>query len=79
MMKEIITKTLIGLCLFCLAATCPLQAGKYKSFKVSVYARAYEVDKMKDLHWLDSTWTVISRQVILSDHREGSALGLASW
>lgn len=75
MMKEIITKTLIGLCLFCLAATCPLQAGKYKSFKVSVYARAYEVDKMKDLHWLDSTWTVISRQVdvdkiYLETHRD---------
>ena len=75
MMKEIITKSLIGLCLFCLAATCPLQAGKYKSFKVSVYARAYEVDKMKDLHWLDSTWTVISRQVdvdkiYLETHRD---------
>ena len=74
-MKEIITKSLIGLCLFCLAATCPLQAGKYKSFKVSVYARAYEVDKMKDLHWLDSTWTVISRQVdvdkiYLETHRD---------
>ena len=75
MMKEIITKSLIGLCLFCLAATCPLQAGKYKSFKVSVYARAYEVDKMKDLNWLDSTWTVISRQVdvdkiYLETHRD---------
>ncbi len=74
-MKEIITKSLIGLCLFCLAATCPLQAGKYKSFKVSVYARAYEVDKMKDLHWLDSTWTVISQQVdvdkiYLETHRD---------
>ena len=75
MMKKIITKSLISLCLFCLATTLPLQAGKYKSFKVSVYARAYEVEKMKDLHWLDSTWTIISQQVdvdkiYLETHRD---------
>lgn len=74
-MKKIITKSLISLCLFCLATTLPLQAGKYKSFKVSVYARAYEVEKMKDLHWLDSTWTIISQQVdvdkiYLETHRD---------
>jgi hypothetical protein len=38
-------------------------AGNYNSFKVSVYTRAQEVEKMKDMHWLDSTWRVISRQV----------------
>lgn len=75
MIKKIITKSLISLCLFCLATTLPLQAGKYKSFKVSVYARAYEVEKMKDLHWLDSTWTIISQQVdvdkiYLETHRD---------
>lgn len=51
------------------------QAGKYKSFKVSVYTRAYEVEKMKDLHWLDSTWNLISQQVdvdkiYLETHRD---------
>ena len=50
-------------------------AGNYKSFKVSVYTRAYEVEKMKDLHWLDSTWTIISNQVkvdkiYLETHRD---------
>ena len=30
-----------------------LQAGNYKSFKISVYTRAYEVEKMKDLHYLE--------------------------
>ena len=50
-------------------------AGNYKSFKVSVYTRAYEVEKMKDLHWLDSTWTIISSQVkvdkiYLETHRD---------
>ncbi len=52
-----------------------LYADNYKSFKVSVYTRAYEVEKMKDLHWLDSTWTVISQQVkidkiYLETHRD---------
>jgi hypothetical protein len=51
------------------------QAGNYKSFKVSVYVRAYEVEKMKDLNWLDSTWTIISNQVkidkiYLETHRD---------
>lgn len=48
---------------FLFLCTVPFQAGNYKSFKVSVYTRAYEVEKMKDLHWLDSTWQVISSQV----------------
>ncbi|MDR2389557.1 MAG: hypothetical protein LBD89_07225 [Tannerellaceae bacterium] len=47
----------------------------YNGFKVSVYTRAYEVEKMKDLHWLDSTWTIISNQVkvdkiYLETHRD---------
>lgn len=50
-------------------------SGNYKSFKVSVYTRAYEVEKMKDLHWLDSTWNIISRQIqvdkiYLETHRD---------
>ncbi len=50
-------------------------AGHYKNFKVSVYARAYEVNKMKDTHWLDSTWQAISSQVkvdkiYLETHRD---------
>jgi len=50
-------------------------SGNYRSFKVSVYTRAYEVEKMKDLHWLDSTWQIISSQVkvdkiYLETHRD---------
>jgi hypothetical protein len=50
-------------------------AQNYKSFKVSIYTRAYEVEKMKDLHWLDSTWNIISSQVkvdkvYLETHRD---------
>ena len=50
-------------------------AAQYNGFKVSVYTRAYEVEKMKDLHWLDSTWNIISSQVkvdkiYLETHRD---------
>jgi hypothetical protein len=38
-------------------------SGNYKGFKVSIYARAYEVEKMSDQHWLDSTWDIISHQI----------------
>ncbi len=60
-------------CLFCLPFS--IQASHYKSFKVSIYARAYEVEKMKDLNWLDSTWTIISSQmpvdkIYLETHRD---------
>jgi hypothetical protein len=49
--------------------------GHYKSFKVSVYTRSYEVQKMADPHWLDSTWQVISSQmkvdkIYLEVHRD---------
>ncbi|NLN37480.1 MAG: hypothetical protein GX156_06620, partial [Bacteroidales bacterium] len=54
-----------------------MQAGaqQYQNFKVSVYTRAYEVEKMKDSHWLDSTWRIISEQVkpdriYLETHRD---------
>jgi len=47
----------------------------YKNFKVAVYARAYEVEKMNDLNWLEPIWTEISRQVhvdkiYLETHRD---------
>ena len=52
-----------------------LSAGNYKSFTVAVYARAYEVDKMSDPHYLDSTWAIISKQlkvdkIYLETHRD---------
>ena len=50
-------------------------AGNYNGFKVSVYTKAYTVEKMKDLHWLDSTWNIIAGQVkvdkiYLETHRD---------
>ena len=51
-------------------------AGAYhKNFKVSVYVRAYEVEKMKDTQWLESTWKTISSQldvdkIYLETHRD---------
>ncbi|MBP9619011.1 MAG: hypothetical protein KBE48_11835, partial [Bacteroides sp.] len=60
---------------FMLLVSVSIWAGNYRSFKVSVYTRAYEVEKMKDLHWLDSTWTIISGQIkvdkiYLETHRD---------
>jgi hypothetical protein len=47
----------------------------YNNFKVAVYARAYEVDKMGDLNWLAPIWDEISGQVkvdkiYLETHRD---------
>ena len=47
----------------------------HKSFKVSVYVRAQEVQKMKDPAWLASTWKTISEQldvdkIYLETHRD---------
>ncbi len=50
-------------------------AGQYKNFRVSIYTRAYEVEKMKDPEWLKSTWETISSQmkvdrIYLETHRD---------
>ena len=68
-MKKII------LSLLCLSFLIQAGAQHYKNFKVSVYTRAYEVEKMKDSHWLDSTWRIIAAQVqpdkiYLETHRD---------
>ena len=53
-----------------------LPAGAHhKNFKVSVYVRAYEVEKMKDTEWLESSWKTISSQldvdkIYLETHRD---------
>ncbi|MDR0538787.1 MAG: hypothetical protein LBH04_12210 [Tannerellaceae bacterium] len=69
-MKQLINSLIIFV-LFAATST----AGNYNGFKVSVYTRAYEVEKMKDLHWLDSTWNIIASQVkvdkiYLETHRD---------
>ncbi len=57
-----------------LMASLPLRAD-HKNFTVSVYVRAYEVEKMKDAEWLESTWKTISSQldvdkIYLETHRD---------
>ncbi len=56
-------------------AVVSLYADNYKNFKVAVYARAYEVQKMDSMPWLDPIWNEISRQVnvdkiYLETHRD---------
>ena len=48
---------------------------KHDHFKVSVYVRAQEVNKMKDTQWLESSWATISSQldvdkIYLETHRD---------
>ena len=55
--------TAIFLALLTLLSVQLMGQGKYKNFKTSIYTRSYEVEKMADPHWLDSTWQVISSQI----------------
>lgn len=50
-------------------------AGDYENFKVAVYCRAYEVEKMGDLDWLETVWEELSKQIhvdkiYLETHRD---------
>ena len=68
-------KYMIGFIMVLLLISTVTFAGHYEGFKVSVYTRAYEVEKMNDLHWLDSTWNIISSQIkvdkiYLETHRD---------
>ena len=67
-------KNLFLLAAMALLMAVPAQA-KHKNFKVSVYVRAFEVEKMKDTEWLESTWKIISSQldvdkIYLETHRD---------
>lgn len=58
-----------------LLPTFSLLAGGYENFKVAVYCRAYEVQKMSEPEWLKSTWEELSHQVhvdkiYLETHRD---------
>ena len=70
-----VDKFVIVVFLLCMVCNMTMQAKAYESFKVSIYVRAYEVDKMKDIHWLDSTCNVISQKlevdkIYLETHRD---------
>jgi len=67
-------KHLIALAAMTLLMAVPTQA-KHKNFKVSVYVRAFEVQKMKDTKWLEDSWKIISSQldvdkIYLETHRD---------
>ena len=60
--------------LFALASVA--EAGNYRNFRVAVYARAYEVEQMKDPAWLESRWAAITSglkvdKIYLETHRDG--------
>ena len=68
-------KLLIVLLTLLFAGSLLYSQSSYSNFKVAVYARAYEVDKMSDLNWLTPIWDEITRQVhvdkiYLETHRD---------
>ena len=65
----------MGICLMLLLLSALPVMAKHTNFKVSVYVRAYEVQKMKDAEWLESSWKTISSQldvdkIYLETHRD---------
>ena len=65
----------IGLCVMACMMLATSVGAKHKNFKVSVYVRAAEVQKMKDQKWLDESWATISSQldvdkIYLETHRD---------
>ena len=61
-------KTLALIAALLLIAVAPAFPGAgYKNFTVAVYARAYEVQKMDSLQWLEPLWNEISRQVTVGN------------
>jgi len=52
-----------------------MNAQAYKNFKVAIYCRAYEVEKMSDLNWLNPVWDEITKgvhvdKIYLETHRD---------
>jgi hypothetical protein len=62
--------------LFLLTSYClPVFSQAYKNFRVAVYSRSYETQKMGDLKWIEPVWDEITRQVkvdkiYLETHRD---------
>jgi len=58
-----------------LALASVAEAGNYHNFGVAVYARAYEVQQMKDPAWLESRWATVTNdevdKIYLETHRDG--------
>jgi hypothetical protein len=69
------SERLYTILLLALVTSSALWAGEFKNFKVAVYCRAYEVDKMGDREWLEPLWNDLARQVhvdkiYLETHRD---------
>jgi hypothetical protein len=65
----------LGYLLALVVGTASLSAGQYQSFRVAVYVRAYEVQKMRDPEWLRTNWAIVEKQlkvdkVYLEVHRD---------
>ena len=59
-MSKIGFRVLAPLSVALLSAGIPSAAASYLNFGVAVYARAYEVQQMKDPAWLEARWATIT-------------------
>jgi len=65
-------KIFLGICIF---VSVLISAESYDNFKAAIYARAYEVDKMKDIDWLRERFDIMEKyikvsKVYLETHRD---------
>jgi hypothetical protein len=75
-MSKIGFRVLAPLSVALLSAGIPSAAASYQNFGVAVYARAYEVQQMKDPAWLEARWATITNglkvdKIYLETHRDG--------
>lgn len=75
MKKSLLVRVLLMLAIVSIWPSVTSAKSNYDNFKVAIYTRAYEVQKMSDPAWLDSTWNIISSQmkvdkIYLETHRD---------
>jgi hypothetical protein len=75
LVQPLMTSKFLRLFFVLILGAVSLAAGQYQSFKVAVYVRAYEVQKMKDPEWLKTNWAIVEKQlkvdkVYLEVHRD---------
>src|SRR3972149_702673 len=62
-MKPLLKKCVLPTMLFFVLVPLSQAVDNYKNFKVAVYVRAQDVERMKDLDWLRARWEVIEKYV----------------
>lgn len=75
MVRSLLAVVCPALLLAVVASTLSAGGNNYKHFDVALYARVYEVQKMKDPAWLEARWEAVSKnmkvdKIYLETHRD---------